>query len=202
SSLLCREPSITVGPARGSRTMDYAVPKRRPIDLPRILFVTVMVCLYLTFAWGAFLQWQKTGRPDGLGLMIEQALVAVLFIVNRRPLGTSRSLVAWIATGIGTFGINAVRPHYAPVAGLGALYTTLQLAGVGWSIISLGWLGRSFGLVAANRGVKVDGPYRFVRHPIYAGYVVIYVAFLLEDPLPWDLLVFLVVMSVSAIRVA
>ena len=28
---------------------------------------------------------------------------------------------------------------------------------------------RSFGIVAANRGVKVGGPYRLVRHPMYAG---------------------------------
>ena len=26
-------------------------------------------------------------------------------------------------------------------------------------------LGRSFGLIAANRGIKVAGPYRIVRHP-------------------------------------
>ena len=26
-------------------------------------------------------------------------------------------------------------------------------------------LGRSFGLIAANRGIKVEGPYRIVRHP-------------------------------------
>ena len=33
-------------------------------------------------------------------------------------------------------------------------------------------LARSFGLVAANRGVQRLGPYRVIRHPIYAGYVI------------------------------
>jgi protein-S-isoprenylcysteine O-methyltransferase Ste14 len=32
-------------------------------------------------------------------------------------------------------------------------------------------LRRSFGAVAANRGVKASGPYRFVRHPMYLGYI-------------------------------
>jgi protein-S-isoprenylcysteine O-methyltransferase Ste14 len=32
-------------------------------------------------------------------------------------------------------------------------------------------LNRSFGLVAANRGVKRGGPYRLVRHPMYLGYM-------------------------------
>ena len=43
-------------------------------------------------------------------------------------------------------------------------------------------LGRSFGIVAANRGVKVQGPYRVVRHPMYAGYTIIHVGFLLAFP--------------------
>ena len=32
-------------------------------------------------------------------------------------------------------------------------------------------LGRSFGVVPANRGVQSEGLYRFVRHPIYASYL-------------------------------
>jgi protein-S-isoprenylcysteine O-methyltransferase Ste14 len=43
-------------------------------------------------------------------------------------------------------------------------------------------LGRSFGIVAANRGVKVMGPYRFLRHPMYAGYTMTHVGFLLAMP--------------------
>ena len=43
-------------------------------------------------------------------------------------------------------------------------------------------LGRSFGLVPANRGVVVSGPYGFMRHPIYAGYVISHAAFLAAHP--------------------
>ncbi|HZV01101.1 MAG TPA: LysM peptidoglycan-binding domain-containing protein [Planctomycetota bacterium] len=35
-------------------------------------------------------------------------------------------------------------------------------------------LGRSWGIIPANRGVKRGGLYRFVRHPIYANYVLLY----------------------------
>jgi len=44
-----------------------------------------------------------------------------------------------------------------------------------------GVLGRSFGIVAANRGVVSSGPYRLVRHPIYLGYLVTHAGFLLSN---------------------
>jgi protein-S-isoprenylcysteine O-methyltransferase Ste14 len=43
-------------------------------------------------------------------------------------------------------------------------------------------LGRSFGCVPAHRGLQLSGPYRFVRHPMYAGYLVSHAAFLLMNP--------------------
>ena len=42
----------------------------------------------------------------------------------------------------------------------------------------------------ANRGVKLGGPYRYVRHPMYAGYLLCHVAFLLLNPSPWNLVVY------------
>ena len=36
-------------------------------------------------------------------------------------------------------------------------------------------LRRSFGIAPANRGVKMGGPYRLVRHPMYAGYLAAHV---------------------------
>jgi protein-S-isoprenylcysteine O-methyltransferase Ste14 len=43
------------------------------------------------------------------------------------------------------------------------------------------FLGRSFGIVAADRGIVVMGPYRIVRHPIYLGYFVTHIGFLLAN---------------------
>jgi protein-S-isoprenylcysteine O-methyltransferase Ste14 len=43
-------------------------------------------------------------------------------------------------------------------------------------------LRRSFGIVAANRGVKITGPYRIVRHPMYAGYLITHIGMLLTSP--------------------
>jgi protein-S-isoprenylcysteine O-methyltransferase Ste14 len=43
-------------------------------------------------------------------------------------------------------------------------------------------LGRSFGIVAANRGIQTRGLYRVVRHPIYAAYVLAFGGFVLAHP--------------------
>ena len=62
------------------------------------------------------------------------------------------------------------------------LCEAIQLGGVVFALVSLGTLGRSFGLVAANRGVKTGGPYGLVRHPAYTGYLIVYLGYVAEHP--------------------
>ena len=42
-------------------------------------------------------------------------------------------------------------------------------------------LGHSFGLLPVQRGLVMAGPYRFVRHPIYFGYLIGHIGFLLVN---------------------
>lgn len=60
--------------------------------------------------------------------------------------------------------------------------TALMLAGLVMQIAAKMALWRSFGIVPANRGVKTGGPYRLLRHPMYAGYMITHVGFLLGFP--------------------
>jgi protein-S-isoprenylcysteine O-methyltransferase Ste14 len=57
-----------------------------------------------------------------------------------------------------------------------------QLVGASSAALALACLGRSFGLVAANRGIKTSGLYRMVRHPAYAGYLLGYAGYVLCYP--------------------
>ena len=82
-------------------------------------------------------------------------------------------------------------------AGLGVL---LMLAGMALQISAKLTLRRSFGIIAANRGVKATGPYRFVRHPMYAGYLVTQVGFLLLNPTAWNASVYAVALACQVAR--
>jgi protein-S-isoprenylcysteine O-methyltransferase Ste14 len=62
------------------------------------------------------------------------------------------------------------------------LPTLVQVAGLlGWAA-ALATLGRSFGIVPADRGLVRHGPYRFVRHPIYAFEALFFIGYLLAVP--------------------
>jgi protein-S-isoprenylcysteine O-methyltransferase Ste14 len=50
-----------------------------------------------------------------------------------------------------------------------------------WGVLSLG---KSFGIFVSVRKVVLHGPYRFVRHPIYLGYFLIWVGLFLINLSP------------------
>ncbi|MGH8867323.1 MAG: methyltransferase family protein [Actinomycetes bacterium] len=57
-------------------------------------------------------------------------------------------------------------------AGWLLLASVLLVAGLAWSVWSIRHLRQSFSILAQAREVVSSGPYRFVRHPLYAGEVV------------------------------
>jgi protein-S-isoprenylcysteine O-methyltransferase Ste14/uncharacterized membrane protein (UPF0127 family) len=185
-------------PAAGSATTDWGA---RTTRRNRLAVNFVLAGVYLLFAAANLASWRTTGRPVGLGIMVCELMAATLFFLRRDPWVTSRAPLAWVSTGVGTFGMLAARPAHQPLFGLGVLYVGLQLGGAVAVAYSLGALGRSFGLVAANRGVRTSGPYRLVRHPLYVSYFITYVGYVLENPTPWNALLLLAVISFQVVRI-
>lgn len=141
-------------------------------------FISALFVLLATRIGAEFM---KTGHLTGLLLLVSELLVVVLTVVRRPAVIVDRTLVTRIVSGISIGGVYLIRP-----AGDALLpdLVTAAVSGAGLLVIITGklTLGRSFGLLPANRGIVCRGIYKVVRHPIYAGYLVTHAAFLLAHP--------------------
>ena len=126
--------------------------------------------------------------------------IVLLFMLARRPTGDiSLRPMDWVWALTATLAplLLLPVPPLAPNAGLGLVFV-----GMAFSLSAKLVLRRSFGIVAANRGVKIGGPYRLVRHPMYAGYVIGPLGTLLLLPHIWNWVLFLFAWTAMAMRIA
>jgi protein-S-isoprenylcysteine O-methyltransferase Ste14 len=133
------------------------------------------------FAQATLQFYLRTHSLIGGAFLVEQAGFVVAFLIRRPPAAVSRHPGTWLLAFGGTFAGVLFRPvgshpHWGVAAGLG-----LQLGGLAVCIASILALGRSFGFVAADRGLVTRGPYAVVRHPVYASYLLIQSGYLLQS---------------------
>ncbi len=128
-----------------------------------------------------------TGRLTGLLLLISEILVVVLTVMRRSAVAVDRSLRARVLTTLSMLGPLLLQPGPVPAITPEMLTVALSAAGLAVVIAGKVTLGRSFGLMPANRGIVSSGIYRLVRHPIYMGYLVTHVAFLAANPSVWNI---------------
>jgi len=148
----------------------------------RLLANAGLLLLFGAFAYSNLVSWLDTGHPVGLGIVCVEAMTAALFILRHPSQATSRRTIAWLAAPVGAFSMLLARPVENPDAGPFAVLEVVQIVGLAIAFIGLGFLGRSFGIVAALRRVKTSGVYGWVRHPIYAAYLLSYTGYVLENP--------------------
>ncbi|HLZ70396.1 MAG TPA: methyltransferase [Dehalococcoidia bacterium] len=161
----------------------------------------LLVAVFTVFAAAHFQHWRTTGTATGLGLVLQEALTAFLFLVRRAPRRTSAAPWDWLLAFGGSFLILLVRPSGHPLWGLDAVAIALQWAGLVGCLLALGVLGRSFGVVAADRGLRTGGPYAVVRHPVYASYLLTQTGYLLQNPSVWNLGLVLIVTACQVGRI-
>ena len=79
-------------------------------------------------------------------------------------------------------------PGYVAWPAAGLVLVTLA---AGLSLVSLLTMGRFFGVRPALRGLVTNGPYRFVRHPMYLSYVLADIGYNLQE---WNSVTLLLVL--------
>jgi protein-S-isoprenylcysteine O-methyltransferase Ste14 len=151
--------------------------------------VIVLFSLMTANLLGEFL---RTGHLTGLLLLASESLVVVLTIVRRRTALVDRSAAGLVTTALSLAGPPLLRTVQGSNLAPDAITAIVSAAGLGLVIVGKLALGRSFGIAPANRGVVIRGPYVLVRHPIYAGYLLTHVAFLVAHATPWNVAVLVI----------
>ena len=126
-------------------------------------------------------------RISALLLTCKLSLDVFFFLTRRRPKEVSFVPYDWAIAIVGTY----CSLLFVTVPGSDNLLgTVVQTFGFVLQVLSILSLNRSFGIVAANRGIKTTGMYKYVRHPLYFAYVISYFGFIMNQPTVHNLTIY------------
>lgn len=168
----------------------------------RMMDLAEQITVVLLYIWMIARLWPSDMSTASLAplLILPSEGIVLYFLLIRRPTDRiSTNLWDWAIAAVGTVCVLLIDKGGPAV--LGALGPYLMLLGLVVQVGAKLSLSRSFGMVAANRGVKSSGLYQFVRHPMYAGYIVSHIGFLLVAPAFWNAAVYFVAWTIMIARI-
>jgi len=107
------------------------------------------------------------GHYSAIGLLAYYVIVSALFLRRSKAKLETQDPWDWASAVVATWlpvHFNAAEPvadWISYVAG------PMQLLGTAGMLFAISELSTSFGIVPANRGIKTQGAYQLVRHPLY-----------------------------------
>lgn len=157
----------------------------------------VMAALWGLFAYRHMLAFQNNGEWVYVVISISEMLSASLFVFRSAPVTVSTDPLDWFFALAGTF----MPLLFIPVSwGLLPAAKNLIVLGIALQIFGLLSLNRSYALVAAKRKIKTRGMYRFVRHPMYASYLVLITGYVLSNTTWWNFLLYVMSLGFLFVR--
>jgi protein-S-isoprenylcysteine O-methyltransferase Ste14 len=178
------------------------VPLTRDRLVGEILMRLLAVLMFSMFISSSIYQFHKDPSRITLPLLAFSELLTLgLAVCTRVPRERDWNPLTVVISTCASFYFFAFRLepglHLIPET----VAAGLQIAGVVIQVSAKLSLRRSFGILPANRGVVVSGPYRFARHPIYLGYFVTQVGFLSSNFGVQNLVVLLLLWALQIFRV-
>lgn len=160
----------------------------------------VVVLLLATLATRLIPSAMATGHYQNWLVFLSESCVVFFVLFRRSTTNISRRPLDWALGFGGTFApLLVIGAGDTPLVPL-AMCVFLIVAGMLFQLYAKFTLRRSFGVIAANRGVKVSGPYSLVRHPMYAGYMLTHIGFLLSGPNWWNFGVYALALALNIAR--
>ena len=142
----------------------------------------IYVAIFARFAVLTIQHLLATPSIEAFLMPISELLPCVLILLRTPSKALSTRPTDWLFALAGSIAPLLIKPVAAAPVLPEAICLLVIVGGIFTQIAAKFALGRSFGIIAANRGVKITGPYRIVRHPMYAGYTVTHIGLLLAMP--------------------
>jgi len=158
----------------------------------------LMAVLWGWFAYRHVLAFHHTGEWAYLMMCVSETLTAGFFVFRSAPTTVSADPLDWLFAIAGTFAALLFIP-----ASWGLLPAAKSFVVIGTVLQILGLisLNRSFALVAAQRELKTRGMYRFVRHPLYASYLLTFTGYILANTTLWNFVLYVMTMGFLFVRI-
>ncbi|MDE2404784.1 MAG: isoprenylcysteine carboxylmethyltransferase family protein [Sphingomonadales bacterium] len=123
-------------------------------------------------------------------LLLSETAVMVFVLIRRPTQAISLRLGDWLLAITATAAPLLIQPGYDLFPAFAPVGLALLFFGNCGQLYAKLALRRSFGVAPANRGIKISGPYRLVRHPMYAGYLLVHIGSLLLFFSPMNVLIY------------
>lgn len=105
------------------------------------------------------------------------AIMAVMSFARFAPRSVSVNLRTLVASGGMLILPCFMRPIDPSTGALATVGLSVELLGIVIAQVARVYMGRSFGILPANRGIVSKGPFRWVRHPVYFGWLVLSIGY-------------------------
>ena len=164
-----------------------------------LLFGSFLQALVVSI--GTAIRFGQTVVVGDVMLLITETMMVFMVLFRRGAKNLSLRPGDWALAFSATCLSLLARPFPGQSHAWNGVAILLTIIGLSTQLVSKLTLGRRFGVVAANRGLCMSGPYRFVRHPIYMGYVMLHTGFFLLNPTIWNLIVFTTLYTIKIPRI-
>jgi len=158
----------------------------------------VLALIFFRFAVIFAFDIVETHRISSCIFLLYESIIIFLFLIRPIPKEISTSVYNWVIAIVGTASPLLFRPTVEVNDTM--LLWMIQMFGVLVSFSGVLFLNKSFGIVPADRGIKTNGMYKYIRHPLYSGYIFTYGAFICQNTSNFNVFVLFLLFALTFLR--